>query len=82
MCVCQLWLKLIENQWSNVQIIVSGLHCLKIVKYDNLCIDSSLCDKSIKIGTIVRNHIIYSTQGYKEPIVNARWSPNIQERSL
>ena len=36
---------------NNLQITTSGLHCEQIVKYDNWCIDSSLCDKSTKTGT-------------------------------
>ena len=31
--------------------ITSGMHYKKIVKYDNSCIDRTLCDKTTKIGT-------------------------------
>ena len=44
-------------------------------KYDNWCIDSSLSDKSTKIGT----NDWYRVQAYQVSIVNPRWPPKIQD---
>ena len=55
-----------------MQITTSGLHYEKMVKYDNWCIDRSLCDKSTKIGTNDCYHIEYRLIKYPLSIQDDR----------
>jgi len=76
----QIWSKLIENWWNNLQITTSGLHYEKMGKYDNWCIDRSFCDKITKNGTIDCYHIkstgLSSTHcQFKMAAKNPRWPP-------
>ena len=50
----------------------------KMVKYDNWCIDSSLCDKSTKIGTNDCYHI-QSKSFSQVTLANTRYSPKIHD---